>query len=797
MATVSKAFKVKSGLITPAVSATTEPLIIPHGTVAPTNPTNGSIWTTTAGIYVRINGSTVGPLGSGTGGGITVSDTPPVSPTAGNLWYESDTGNLYIYYDSFWVQVDGSNFTNPMTAVGDMIYGGTSGVGTRLGIGTAGQALVVNSGATAPTWNTLTLENLPGAFVKKSVKVATTGSNITLSGGAPSTLDGISLSVNDRILVKDQTAPAQNGIYIVQTLGTGANGTWVRSADADTIDEIASAIVAVDSGATYGGFTYDNDLKITDTLGTTNLTWNRVVDDGYSMNIGTTAVQIGRASGALTLAGITLSAPTFTGTITTSLTTAGYVTTTAGGVLGSVATIPNAGLTNSSITIGSTSISLGGTATTVAGLTLTSPVIDTIAASAAAATPVLWSTVTTGSIGIGQGLTTGALNIATVGTGATPISIGHTNATIGITGNTTITGTLTITGNLDTNLTTAGVVTTNASGVLSSSASLGVANGGTGLTATPTNGQLPIGNGSGYTLATITQGTGITVTNGAGTISVALTNSSVTIGSTSVSLGGTATTVAGLTLTTPTIDVINASSATATTPSLYANTTSGTINIGALVGSTAAVGTITIGGNAGIAGGTKTINIGTGATAGTTTITIGSATGSTTNILGTAQVGGNAILTAASTSSALTSFGTSPSLSGTPTAPTAAVDTNTTQIATTAYVVGQGYLKSATASSTYAPLASPALTGTPTAPTAAVDTNTTQVATTAYVIGQGYLKSATATSTYAPLASPALTGIPTAPTAAAGTNTTQIATTEFVTTATAGGGLNPFLLMGA
>lgn len=90
----------------------------------------------------------------------------------------------------------------------------------------------------------------------------------------------------------------------------------------------------------------------------------------------------------------------------------------------------------------------------------------------------------------------------------------------------------------------------------------------------------------------------------------------------------------------------------------------------------------------------------------------------------------------------------SPTFTGTPAAPTAAVDTNTTQVATTAYVVGQGYLKSATASSTYAPLASPALTGTPTAPTAAVNTNTTQLATTAYVVGQGYLTSASASATY-------------------------------------------------
>jgi hypothetical protein len=60
-------------------------------------------------------------------------------------------------------------------------------------------------------------------------------------------------------------------------------------------------------------------------------------------------------------------------------------------------------------------------------------------------------------------------------------------------------------------------------------------------------------------------------------------------------------------------------------------------------------------------------------------------------------------------------------------------------------------LASATASSTYATLSNTSLTGNPTAPTADADTNTTQIATTAYVVGQGYLKSSTASSTYAPL----------------------------------------------
>ena len=63
-------------------------------------------------------------------------------------------------------------------------------------------------------------------------------------------------------------------------------------------------------------------------------------------------------------------------------------------------------------------------------------------------------------------------------------------------------------------------------------------------------------------------------------------------------------------------------------------------------------------------------------------------------------------------------------------------------------------------SGVYALLASPALTGAPTAPTAASDTNTTQIATTAYVQTElgDYLTTSTASSTYLPLAGGSLTG---------------------------------------
>ena len=121
----------------------------------------------------------------------------------------------------------------------------------------------------------------------------------------------------------------------------------------------------------------------------------------------------------------------------------------------------------------------------------------------------------------------------------------------------------------------------------------------------------------------------------------------------------------------------------------------------------------------------------------------------------------------------------SPVFTGTPTAPTAASGTATTQLATTAFVTN-----------------SPAFAGTPTAPTAASGTATTQLATTAFVTnGPAFAvsptgptpvytaadnKMATTEFVQAQKASPVFTGTPQSPTAASIDSSTQIATTEFV-----------------
>lgn len=147
----------------------------------------------------------------------------------------------------------------------------------------------------------------------------------------------------------------------------------------------------------------------------------------------------------------------------------------------------------------------------------------------------------------------------------------------------------------------------------------------------------------------------------------------------------------------------------------------------------------------------------------------------------------------------------SPTLTGTPTTPTASPGTNTTQAASTAFT-GAAVLvetmraeaaeaaetaRAEAAEALLAPLASPHLTGTPLAPTASPGTNTTQLATTAFdtaAIAVETTRAEAAEALLAPLASPTLTGTPTAPTAVSGTNTMQLATTAFVQAAASGSG---------
>jgi hypothetical protein len=133
-----------------------------------------------------------------------------------------------------------------------------------------------------------------GLDVKGSARVATTANIATLAGGAPNTLDGVTLALNDRILVKDQATASQNGIYVVSILGSGANGTWTRATDFDTsADATAGAHVFVSEGATYADSGWVLATNDPITLGTTALTWNQFSGSGAGISAGAALTKTG------------------------------------------------------------------------------------------------------------------------------------------------------------------------------------------------------------------------------------------------------------------------------------------------------------------------------------------------------------------------------------------------------------------------------------------------------------------------------------------------------------------------
>ena len=114
------------------------------------------------------------------------------------------------------------------------------------------------------------------------------------------------------------------------------------------------------------------------------------------------------------------------------------------------------------------------------------------------------------------------------------------------------------------------------------SATLPVVSGGTGLSATPSNGQVDIGNGTGFTRATLTAGTGVTITNGSGSKSIAAVNNgtvtSVASGNgmnfTTITGSGTVTMGTPSTLNTTTTNATTATSHTHVITTASANTAS-------------------------------------------------------------------------------------------------------------------------------------------------------------------------------------------------------------------------------
>lgn len=398
------------------------------------------------------------------------------------------------------------------------------------------------------------------------------GATLTNAGTqAALVIDGVTVNVADRVLVYQQTTQTQNGIYVVSDVGSGSTN-WVltRSSDANTyvINSAAGlsegSTVFVQEGATGAGETYTCNTNGVITFGTTAITFAQI-----------SSAQIYSAGTGLTLSGTQFSI-TNTGVTAASYGTSSSVPTLAINAQGQVTsasntaiainanqitsgTITNSQLQNSSVTVNGSAISLGGSATVTAvnpnaltigtGLTGSSydgsaPITIALGTSGVSAAtygsasqvPVFAvdtygrvTSVTDTPIAISSGAVSGLAASATTDT------TNASNITTGTIGSALITGSYTgITG---VGTLTAGTWNAN---------TIGVAYGGTGLTATPSNGQLPIGNGTGYSLATLTAGTNVSITNTSGGITISATPAAGgTVTSVDVSGGTTGLTTSG------------------------------------------------------------------------------------------------------------------------------------------------------------------------------------------------------------------------------------------------------------
>jgi len=106
-----------------------------------------------------------------------------------------------------------------------------------------------------------------GLSWKDSCRVATSASITLASPG--SSIDSVTMSNGDRVLVKAQSAPAENGIYIFN----GASTAMTRALDANTTAELEAAITTVEEG-TAAGTTW-RQTQVNFTLGTNDVLWTQ------------------------------------------------------------------------------------------------------------------------------------------------------------------------------------------------------------------------------------------------------------------------------------------------------------------------------------------------------------------------------------------------------------------------------------------------------------------------------------------------------------------------------------------
>ena len=248
-------FAIAGGTLTGKMTTTTSSsgsaaINVPHGS-APASPLNGDIWTTTSGLYVQVNGSTIGPLGSGGAGGGDFSTNTSTAVDGEAVLFSGTTGKL----------------GKRATGTGPAYL--TSG---RLASSATGTSCVYGFDATA-TWTCMT--TLPAV-------------NASLLTSLPDLSSYYSVTTHSHLLSSQTGTPVWASAYIgdLSTRYSGTTHTHLISAITDSIP--ASRITGTITGD-IGGFTASRAI-VSSAGGTLDVSATTATEIGY-LNGVTSSVQ--------------------------------------------------------------------------------------------------------------------------------------------------------------------------------------------------------------------------------------------------------------------------------------------------------------------------------------------------------------------------------------------------------------------------------------------------------------------------------------------------------------------------
>jgi hypothetical protein len=117
------------------------------------------------------------------------------------------------------------------------------------------------------------VDNLVAGLRTRAVARVASTTNVAISSGLENgdTLDGITLATGNRVLLKDQSTPSQNGLYTVV-----ASGAASRDTEYDTISELAGQLILVSEGSTHADDLFLCTTDTSATLGSSTISYTQV-----------------------------------------------------------------------------------------------------------------------------------------------------------------------------------------------------------------------------------------------------------------------------------------------------------------------------------------------------------------------------------------------------------------------------------------------------------------------------------------------------------------------------------------